>query len=535
MSIAQRLLILLGTSVLTLLLIAGINYTQTGRVYEAANFSTVNTVPSLLVLDDALYHFSHVRVRLYRQAIHTDPQERANLEKGINEEAEAFQKSLKDYEPLLANDEDRAFLNKEKDTFTRYLEIARKAMELSNHGQKEEALRYLDQNASNGTELLDTLEKHKRMNERMGKEGAATAVAVHRTATIINIVMVSAALLVIGGIVVFTRKSILSQLGEANQLANRVAAGDLREQRLEISGDEIGSLMKALEKMRADLAQTVGQIANSTETLANSADHLATAANQVSTSSQNQSSATSAAAAAVEELTVSIDHVGSSADDANARAEEAGEAAISSGQNVSRASNQIGRVAESVEDTSGRIRSLADQVQLIGNITTVIREVADQTNLLALNAAIEAARAGEQGRGFAVVADEVRKLAERTTLSVQEISTLISSIQAGVSSAEQSMEASRQIVTEVVTVAETASSSMGSIESATGTAREAIAGISYALREQRSTSTELAQNVESIAQMSEENSSAASSVAETAQQLVRVSGALKSAVSRFRV
>jgi methyl-accepting chemotaxis protein len=231
---------------------------------------------------------------------------------------------------------------------------------------------------------------------------------------------------------------------------------------------------------------------------------------------------------------VSIDHVGSSADDASQEARAAGDLAITSGKGVETATMQINRVAESVDETARQIQTLSEHVKQIGNITTVIRDVADQTNLLALNAAIEAARAGEQGRGFAVVADEVRKLAERTTHSVQEISTVISTIQSSVSGAVTSMQANCHLVTEVVQASEAASSSMDGIRNATEMVRDAITGISEAMREQRSASTELSRNVETIAQMSEENSAAVASVASTAAALVGVSDRLKTAVANFR-
>ncbi|MFH1660532.1 MAG: methyl-accepting chemotaxis protein [Pseudomonadota bacterium] len=536
MTLSKRLLILLSTSIISLILVAGLGLIQMQRVYSAANFSNENIVPSILVLDETLLRFSQVRVRVYRHVLNTDPKAMAEIDASIETGIKDTEHALNEYDKLIYDAEDKRLLDENKRTFASYRESLKPILELSRQNQNEEARQKLAAASDVAKHFNEALEAHMHFNAELGKKSAETGLAAKDLATWSSFAIGLVAILIVGGLGLQIRSSLTTRLHEANRLAESIASGDLssRNAPQSISDDEPGMLIKSMEKMRQDLARTVGAIAASSDELAASAAQLSITAQQVSASTQSQSSSTSASAAAVEELTVSIDHVGSSADDASEEARAAGDLAITSGKGVETATLQINRVAESVDETAKQIQTLSEHVKQIGNITTVIRDVADQTNLLALNAAIEAARAGEQGRGFAVVADEVRKLAERTTLSVQEISTVISTIQSSVSGAVTSMQANCHLVTDVVHASQAASSSMDGIRNATEMVRNAITGISEAMREQRSASTELSRNVETIAQMSEENSAAVASVASTATALVAVSDRLKTAVGNFR-
>lgn len=319
------------------------------------------------------------------------------------------------------------------------------------------------------------------------------------------------------------------------EIAEATADGDLSITIRNNSRDEIGVVIDALSRMQTALREMLGTIAQGSTELRQAAQRISALSSQSADSASFQSDSANRMATAMEELTASISDVSSSAERANQISARAGQLANDGAQVINKTIEGMGQINQTVRNTSTDIGALGDSSNQISSIINVIREIADQTNLLALNAAIEAARAGEQGRGFAVVADEVRSLAERTSRSTDEITGMIDTIQKGTRQAVAGMESGVSLVDTGVELANRAGSSMTDIRKGAEEVLEVVHIISEALKEQIHVSNDVAQNVEKIAQMASENSDAATESSAAAEQLTRLSEGLDNAVRKFRL
>jgi aerotaxis receptor len=322
---------------------------------------------------------------------------------------------------------------------------------------------------------------------------------------------------------------------DSRQAAESIASGDLARPLPPATKDELGDLNAALSVMRNNLHELIANVRDGITSLNQSSGEVSTSAYSSLRVTEMQSEAASGMAAAMEELSVSIDQVSEHANDAHRVSQISSEQAVEGGRIIHSAATEMERIATAVNNVGEKIRGLEEYSSEISGIVNVIRDIADQTNLLALNAAIEAARAGEQGRGFAVVADEVRKLAERTATSTKEISTMISKIQDGTKQAVQEMEIGVKRVSDGVGLARQAGNSVSSISEAAQQATQAVDDITQAIKEQSLAARDIAQRIEKIAQGTEENSVASSRTATSAKQLAELSKQLDELASRFKI
>jgi methyl-accepting chemotaxis protein len=368
----------------------------------------------------------------------------------------------------------------------------------------------------------------------LSKSAFEKADAAGRRAILTAVATLFLAVVASVGISLFMARGISSRVVRATASTRRFAEGDLTVDVERGGKDEVGQMLEALHRMQQNLREVIGDIAGNAGRVQESANEVSLTADQISQSAQAQSEAVSSTAASVEQMTVSISQVSDNANSARGVAEQTARIATEGKKRLDDAAFEINKIAESVNTTGRTILELQTSSQQISQIANVIKEIADQTNLLALNAAIEAARAGEQGRGFAVVADEVRKLAERTGRSTSEIKQMIGSIQSQTDSAVAQMEnASQQVVTGVAMIRDL-QAPLDELDRCSAMAVSSLVDLSNAAHEQSDASTQIAQNIERIAQVGELNSSAAANSREKAQDLNRMAVSLQALVGRFR-
>lgn len=325
------------------------------------------------------------------------------------------------------------------------------------------------------------------------------------------------------------------RLNYLKSVAMEISSGNLVGPAPMGKADEIGGVFNAVQIMRNHLLEIAFQMTQSTKSLNHAADEMLAASKATSDGAASQSNSSTNMAAALEELSASVDQIGESATAAHAASNQAGEVARAGAEAVYASSKEISAIAGTVNNSATKVKELEELSGNIGKIVSTIRDIADQTNLLALNAAIEAARAGEHGRGFAVVADEVRNLAERTATSTVEISDMVAQIQKRTEEAVIEMQTSVQQVSEGVSKAERAGQSVAEIEGETSKVVQATQDIQVILQEQALAAREVAETIEGIARLADENASQASQTLVASHEIQSTTKVLDELCKQFKV
>ena len=538
LTIAHRIILMICVSVLSLLLVGFVGLFVAEKGSESIKEINEGAMPRIQALGEVRQIFMESRINIYALFLNTDEMEMDALEQRLGGSIGEIDMKLKNYEKLIAGDEDKKLLDADIANVKAFMDyFSNEIMPLLRDGENEKARDLLmSKLAPLGYNTLKGFNTHMEHNTKLSAESTSQAVAAAVKGRIVSIGAMALGFVAVGALGFFLLTNIRASLRQIQSMVNRIETDLDFTVRVDVKKhDEIGQTTSALNRLLDKLQDNLNSIAAGAQSVAAAANEMSSTSTHVATASTQQSEAASDMAATVEEMTVSINHVADRSLEANRISSESGRLASSGEEVIGHTVEDMNEIASTVNEAAALIQQLEANSQQISNVVAVIRDVADQTNLLALNAAIEAARAGEQGRGFAVVADEVRKLAERTSTSTKEISSTIDTMRTSASNAVDSMQGVVSRVALGVERAQEANTSIKQIGEGSRNAVHMVEEITEAIREQGTATNNIAMQVERIAQMSEESSAAAANSAQAAQDLDRLAGDMQRIVSAYRL
>jgi methyl-accepting chemotaxis protein len=463
--------------------------------------------------------------------------ERQAFEQRISTSLSAVATDEKTYERLISSDEERKLYQGFRDQWDKFKAVNERVVELAKLQRNTEAIILAQSEADQFVEgsaryLMDDAE----LNNKGATDAAKQAALAYSSSRywVIGILIGAVGL----GLLVGTSlaRSITSSVTKMLDMIQEVAANNLAIKDLKItSEDEIGKAGEALNRMKNNLQQIIHSIAGTASHVASASEEISSSATQQAQSAETQKDQTVQVATAMQEMSSTVVSVSDSCNKAADAARAAADTARQGGTIVEGTLTKMRVIAESVGATAKKMEELGKSSDQIGRIIGVIDDIADQTNLLALNAAIEAARAGEQGRGFAVVADEVRKLAERTTTATKEIAQMIKNIQDETKVAVVAMESGTKQVEDGVTSTAKAGDSLRAIIQMSEQVGGMITEIATAATEQSSTTEQVNMNIDQIAKLVKESAIGAQQSATACQDLSSLALDLQTMVGKFKL
>ena len=536
MKISQKLSIVAVFSITLMILVGATGlYVSNGLETALENVNTRGT-PGMRSLQEVKIQQQAMAISIYQHILSNKPEQKADKEKGIEDAKHVFDKSMSAYEAVARSVKGKDLAKAERAAFAEYIKLLPTVLEKSRANDLSGAMEAAAPMAASRQKLAALLEEHISINEK----NTITLTEKNKTSAqrgfYSTLAIIVSASLFIAFISVLTIRGINRSLKAMQDAVKQIEGEqDFTVQVQVIGKDEIAEVSSAINRLLHKLQSNLKTIAEGANSVASSANQMSNTSTEVAKAAHQQGESTASMAATIEELTVSIDHVGGKAQEANLISRESGTLAVSGEAVITQTVFDIKDVANTVGEAAERIQGLEKHSLEISKVVAVIKEVADQTNLLALNAAIEAARAGEQGRGFAVVADEVRKLAERTAVSTTEISGTIDTMRTSATDAVANMEGVVDKVKRSVESAQQANEAIRLIGEGSRKAVDMVEEIASAIREQATAMNSIASQVEGIAQMSEESSAAAKYSADTAQDLDQVAKKLQKVITAYRL
>lgn len=503
---------------------------------KAAEEIDSNAIPSIESL--ASLNLSAMRLRIYtfRLLVAEQPAEQAQAEQNIAEVRTELTTHERKYESLISLPGERQEYDAFMQALNNYIAKQNTVIELVKQQKNAEGIALINgEMGKYADQITQSLLKLTELNRQYASARSKDTAEDYQAALFEVITAVVLVFLLGAFIAMLITGSIVKPLDEAVQAAERVAEGDLSKPIKSDFHDEPALLLNALAGMQAKLRQTLQTISMSSNQLASASEELNSVTEDASRSLQQQNDEIQQAATAVTEMSSAVDEVAHTAILTSESSVQSTQSVAAGKQQVQQTISVIMAMNDDVANTASAVSALAAQTQDIGKVLDVIRAIAEQTNLLALNAAIEAARAGEAGRGFAVVADEVRALAGRTQTSTREIEQMIVTIRAGTHSAVQSMQQSGERASQALQVAEGAGTALNTIHQQILQINDRNLVIASAAEEQAKVAREVDRNIVNISDLTAQTAAGAQQTTASAQELARLAVDLNQLVNQFRL
>jgi len=534
LNIAPRASLGFAFIALLVVVLGGFAANRMTLIRQASVDMSTNQLPSVTYLGQMTENVLRMRILSFRVLVNREPAGLQEAETRIGVLVDKVKTAQAGYAALPAGTEEAALYKTFVSTLDNYFKAQADMLALSKQGNIEAMRTLINTRIKDGTDQMgEQLNKLIAINAANAKQASEQAGQSYTSAiTGIIVVSVIAALLTVLLAWLLTR-SIVTPLRKAVQVAETIAGGNLTSVIEDNGNDEPARLINALSTMQTNLRQTIQHIAGSATQLASAAEELSAVTEEASKGLQQQNNEIDQAATAVNEMTAAVEEVARNAVSTSEASNQSNQAAREGRDRVVETVGAIQTMTQDVQNTAAMIEGLATQGRDIGKVLDVIRAIAEQTNLLALNAAIEAARAGEAGRGFAVVADEVRALAHRTAQSTQEIEKMVAGIQNGTGEAVQSMQQSNQRTQDTLEMARAAGVALEQITQSISLINERNLVIASASEEQAQVSREVDRNLVNIRDLATQSAAGANQTSAASHELSRLAVDLNGMVARF--
>ena len=524
-----------GVVCILLLIQGGMTLVKVDSVYSSTNEIESNWLPSIRLagrIDSALFK---LRLELRRFAMDSAREGQSSLD-SLQSVRSELMKIAQSYAVMVSSPEEQAKYDEVMSGIATYNQKIDEFLTLSTTGSSEQIAAYLSNvQAPVALKAQNSINDLIVLNERGSNEAVQVASSDYNATRLFTWVLMGASVLLTVVVASLFTRSIITPVRELLASTTKIADGDLRVAIAVNGNDELTTLQQSTAAMQMNLKATLQHISEASGQLASAAEEMSSITRESSAGIERQSMETDQAATAVNEMTAAVEEVARNAVSASQSTQDSQRSAQIGQERVTQTIASIEKLSATVQQTGVEVEGLAKQAQDIARVVEVIRSIAEQTNLLALNAAIEAARAGEQGRGFAVVADEVRALAHRTQTSTQEIEHMIAKIQSCSSEAVSSMELNRNDAVDSLKIAHEAGAALVQITEAIADINDRNLLIATASEEQAHVARSVDQNLISIRDLSVQSSSAANQTSVASHELSTLAVDLKQIVAKFSV